>query len=489
MVVLVALASALVARWIRPGSRLAPVLCVAAVVAELLLEAPRWQMWPAYALCAGVVLEAWVRLRRRVAESTPRRRSPWIVIPVGIALCGVYVVALTTPLLFPVFRLPPPTGTHGIGTTYLHLVDEAREEAFAPESGVHRELLVQVWYPAAPEAGAVPEPFCREAAEWSAAWSGAKGYTWLPMIWSHLRLVRSNSYLDAPAAHGAGRFPVLVFSHGYWQSWKAHTGLMEELSSHGYVVVSIVRPYETPYTISAEGSVRTFDWSHPRTRRIVAEQAASSHVAIVDAVAGPQSWRSVRPLVRAFYEAQPTWEESNAAWTQDISFVVDELERSDGHVFSDLVDLTRVAAFGFSLGGRAAALAALTDDRIRAGVNIDGWQTGHLLERDLGVPFLFINSEASRGANDFFFDRAEGPVLDATFRGARHASFHDMALAAPIPGRIAGRLGELGPERGLALLRAHVLAFFDEYLKGDVSPLFAAGSAGHPEVELRSRNR
>src|SRR5262245_43075918 len=45
--------------------------------------------------------------------------------------------------------LPEPTGAHRVGTTSLHLIDAGRPDALAPTER-SRELMVQLWYPAAP---------------------------------------------------------------------------------------------------------------------------------------------------------------------------------------------------------------------------------------------------------------------------------------------------------------------------------------------------
>ena len=44
--------------------------------------------------------------------------------------------------------LPDPTGPYPVGRTAFDWVDTSREDTLAPSSGIRRELLVWVWYPA-----------------------------------------------------------------------------------------------------------------------------------------------------------------------------------------------------------------------------------------------------------------------------------------------------------------------------------------------------
>ena len=59
-----------------------------------------------------------------------------------------------------------------------------------------------------------------------------------------LAAVTTHAVLDAMPAARPARFPVIVFSHGYTGLPSSHTGLFEDLASHGWAVLSVVHPYE-----------------------------------------------------------------------------------------------------------------------------------------------------------------------------------------------------------------------------------------------------
>ena len=91
-----------------------------------------------------------------------RRRLP--------VLCVVAVAVLAISVLFTVFSagviawaqgtafgpsaLPAPTGAFGVGRVTVHWTDTSRVEPLAADRR-HRELMVDVWYPADPMAGQV----------------------------------------------------------------------------------------------------------------------------------------------------------------------------------------------------------------------------------------------------------------------------------------------------------------------------------------------
>jgi predicted dienelactone hydrolase len=70
--------------------------------------------------------------------------------------------------------LPAPTGRHQVGRASFDWVDPARVELYSANPADRRELVVWVWYPAAPSPGAeraayLPEPWAPPAS--SSAWT------------------------------------------------------------------------------------------------------------------------------------------------------------------------------------------------------------------------------------------------------------------------------------------------------------------------------
>jgi hypothetical protein len=133
--------------------------------------------------------------------------------------------------------LPPPTGPHRVGTASLHLVDGSRPDPVAGP-GHHRELMASVWYPATRDAQRHPVAPWMTAAPMRALLA-ANGFdadaATAPLTAGHE---------SAAALRTPDRLPVIVFSHGARGHRSETTIVVQELASHGYVVVTVDHTYD-----------------------------------------------------------------------------------------------------------------------------------------------------------------------------------------------------------------------------------------------------
>src|SRR5215213_396410 len=109
--------------WMR---HLAPIALPIAV-AQVLVEGPRWQMVPAYAL-AGLFFLIWL-LQNTAPAGKPagHRRTNRLAVGLAVGL-GVLGLAISSvlPIMLPVFRFPHPSGPYEIGTLTYYWVDTDR---------------------------------------------------------------------------------------------------------------------------------------------------------------------------------------------------------------------------------------------------------------------------------------------------------------------------------------------------------------------------
>jgi dienelactone hydrolase len=196
---------------------------------------------------------------------------------------------------------PFSRGPHPAGVRTAELVDAARE----------RPLPLEIWHPAAAEhRGRDLDPETCDRYE----------------LLAGLPLVAQQAVRDA--APGAGRFPLVVFSHGYGGHRRQSTFLCTHLASHGYVVVA---PDHTGNTL-----------------RDVFEQtiAARAGRPVPDAL----------EVVREFVRHRPL----------DASWAIDRvLDGSAGGV-AHLIDPERIGIAGHSFGGWTTLATTAGDRRIRA---------------------------------------------------------------------------------------------------------------------------
>jgi len=154
-------------------------------------------------------------------------------------------------------KLPKPSGLYAIGTKNLYFVDASRPESFTPDPDDHREVAVRVWYPAIMQKDGKPVGLIENAPELASIHSS---YSPLPpTVFDSLSSIETHSYRGADILESPELFPVLLFSHAYWAGMTQSTVLMEELASHGYIVVSIGHAYETSHFLREDGSIEAFD--------------------------------------------------------------------------------------------------------------------------------------------------------------------------------------------------------------------------------------
>jgi len=262
-----------------------------------------------------------------------------------------------------------------------------------------------------------------------------------------------------------------VLSPGFTNSRSALTAVAEDLASHGYVVAGIDHTYESYGTAFPDGRVTT----------CLAREARQADSASKDKVV-----------------------EGRAA---DVSFVLSELTGAHpAWPGTTLIDLSRIAMAGHSVGGAATIAAMLADSRIRAGIDMDGATAAEIPDEGLSRPFLFLGKQSNYTpggadavpAGTLAWKRQRGAVSTwerdwelltgwkrwLVVTGAVHASFTDLALLANQIGIDTG--AGLSGARSLDITRAYVRAFFDQHLRGSPQALLDHPSPRYPEVTLCS---
>ena len=272
-----------------------------------------------------------------------------------------------------------------------------------------------------------------------------------------LSTVRTSAVSDATPAGRQRSLPLVVLSPGFTNSRSVLTALAEDLASHGYVVAGIDHTYESFATAFPDGRVTTCLARETRRR------------------------------------GEGFWEKVAAGRAADVSFVLDELTGADpAWPGAGLIDPSRIAMAGHSIGGAAAIPALLADSRIRAGIDMDGTIHVPIPDHGLSRPFLFLGKQSNytpgSGGNATTWER-DWKLLTGWRRwlvvaGAIHASFTDLGLLADQVGIQTG--AALPGARSLDITRAYVRAFFDQHLRSTPQALLDQPSPRYPEVTFCS---
>ncbi len=347
--------------------------------------------------------------------------------------------------------LPEPTGPCPVGTTSLWLTDTSRPDPWA--AGVStRELMVSLWYPAVPTGGRRARYMTPAESELQLSSRGIAG---VPP--DALSTVRTNAVSDATPAGMQRSLPLVVLSPGFTSPRSTLTALAEDLASHGYVVAGIDHTYESHATAFPDGRVTTCLAREGRRR------------------------------------GSGFWEKVVAGRAADACFVLGELTGAHpAWLGAALIDPSRMAMAGHSVGGAAAIAAMLADSRIRAGLDMDGATVAPIPGHGLSRPFLFLGKQSNytpgSGGAASTWER-DWKLLTGWKRwllvaGAVHASFTDLALVADQTGIDIG--AGLPGARSLDITRAYVRAFFDQHLHGKPQALLDQPSPRYREVTFCS---
>ncbi|MFD5461567.1 acetylhydrolase [Kitasatospora sp. NPDC127059] len=352
------------------------------------------------------------------------------------------------------FTLPEPTGPHRVGTVALHLRDTSRPDPFAG-AGRYRELMAAVWYPAR-KADELPlAPWLSDGA--LKAFLDDAGYQ-LPLTLAPLTAAR----LGAPVHRPGHRLPVIVYSHGAHAHRAVNTVIVQELASHGYVVVTVDHTWDA-FTEFPDGRVLT-PWIEGAPR-IGPNDCAADARFVLDCV-----------------------EELAAGRNPD----VDGKTLPEGLLGAP--DPLDVGMFGWSKGGSATAAVIMADRRVRAGFAIDGPMAA-ITVTDLDRPFMMMTAEFGRDHNPdavTFWNHLRGWRLNIQADGVVHGSYEDAAVLLPQVGKLLGipeqqiqqQVGTLPADSSARIQQAYPLAFFDRHLRHCRGALLDGPSPKFPEVKF-----
>jgi predicted dienelactone hydrolase len=464
-----------------------PGLATLFIFIHLVLERYRWQMLPLYALAFLLLIIGLLRLKRQASVGPTEFPSRTRRLLVGaIAVLGLLVLAVATWVLiqFPVLRLPQPTGLHAVGTTFVHFSDSERPETLTDDLSDIRSFTARVWYPAELPARAKPMAYQEHSPRVGSISPGGPP----DFAFSHLGLSKSNSHLEAPVSDAETSYPVLMFSDGFLADFDDYQLLVEELASHGYIIFSLNNPYESQSVVQPDGSVVPFTEEH----RAGLAQHMQAILPLWERFWTSDDVNARNQIAKEILHSESFMDNVLNIRVADMSFAVDELERmNEGEVESVLagrMDLSRLGIIGHSMGGAVAGQVCLVDERFKAGVNLDGFQWGDVVEGEITQPFMIMYSEMFAGANDYILNRFASSLYLVTLNGSTHMNFEDAPLMLPIT-RIMGMAGSIAPTRMKQIVNDYLLAFFDRHLSGAAAPLLDGASPPYPEVEFERLER
>jgi dienelactone hydrolase len=417
-------------RW----ALLVAVLLAGLLALQLLFEGWRLPYMPVYAVAIAILCVAPLPLRAPAA-------GPLLASLLGLGLIGISVLIC---LLRPFLDLPAPTGRYALGATSLTLPASSGPEP-----------LVQIWYPIT-RANATPS---------------------LAELLERRRQHGWHATPDLDTRRGAPlptaeKFPVLVYFPGWPGTGLSNLLLIRDLASHGFVVATIIYPTNSTRPMQDYASDAAMQRSVAANNERVTRNAQDG-MRILDLLA-----------------------QLDAQTARDA--------QTSAGLLAGHLDLAHTGAVGYSFGGAVAAELSRLDARIAAAVNIDGRHWATALAHGVQKPYLFIGEpllmpdaaalaskdpatryEAALDQIDYrnlAVHLRENGGIHASIAGTTHANFSDASLSSRWR-RLSGG-GPIDALRAHRILDAYVLAFFQQTLRGQASPLLSGASPEYPEVRL-----
>jgi dienelactone hydrolase len=382
------------------------------------------------------------------------------------------------------WELLPPTGALPISRTSYHWVDATRDEPNAEAPRTKRELMVHIWYPAQQQTGDTPAAYQPGLPKVRSVIGEETMKQTAGATYEALFSARTHATADGAVSSHSSSYPVLLLTHGLGVNAMAYSMLAEDLASHGYVVVGIDHPY------------LAFAVPFPDDRVILFAE---------------REWSQTRDSKEdlAFKRA------SNDLCAADLSFVLNQLVRlNSGEIrsrFQRRLDLARVGAFGHSIGGRIVGRACQLDNRLKAGLCLDGEPEkkkfderpdGSTIQQPLmnikpasEIPTdeALARADTTRQqweervrqalqAEKDFYESVKGGAYDVIVNtpGIGHGSFSDLSLLE------SGQSEETMTHRrrAIEISRNFTRAFFDRYVRGQPAALLDNRSKRPKEVAL-----
>ena len=477
-----------------PRLRLPAALAMVCAFAQMAVEGPRWQMVPAYGLTLLIFVVSMARARSVGVAGAVAGRGWRAFTAIGLG-AAAFVMAAALPVIAPVFSFPATTGAYAIGTLTYHWIDAARSEAFATNPQARRELMVQIWYPAHARASGLRSAYMPDAGAMAEAF--ARIHHLPQFVFGHFRYVRTHATPSLPAASDPASFPVLLFLEGATGFRQMNTYQIENLVSHGYIVVAIDQPGAAASVVFPDG-----------------HQIEGLDLAQFQATVRPSYMPDLPGLPGDITPIPPGLTRQSGSFiaylARDVAFTLDQLadlNRADPNgILTSKLNLQHVGAFGISLGGIVVGEACLGEPRIRACLVMDAAMSTDVVQAGLNRPSMWITRdaatmrlerkraggwpeaeiEAHQTSMRAAFEGLSGAGYFVRVPGMFHSNFTDISIWTPISS-LLGFAGPIDPQRAHAIVNAYTLAFFDRHLSGHKVELLEGPSTQYPEADFEAR--
>ena len=318
----------------------------------------------------------------------------------------------------------------------------------------NRKISFEIWYPTKDDSGKTKTYQGLNVTNASSQFLG-----WPLFQASFFSTIQTNSFKNADAIKNQN-FPILIYNHGYGGFSSVYQTVFEELASHGYVVVSIGHENESALLIVNEDSILKNSPENEFYTKRASELNGAEINNLQSVILNSDNSEKVNEAYVELVKLSPLHKESTELWASDTKQVIYKLNELNekNEIFKGSFDLNVIGVFGHSVGGATAGELAYNCEAIKAGINLDGFQFGNLINNQIEIPFMFVssNQQDSRYLRIVpFRQNAKAEFHHAVIKGLRHENFSDLSLTV------------YKNQRAINIQRKLILDFFNKYLKGE----------------------
>ena len=354
----------------------------------------------------------------------------------------IITVLSTGCVAIPFNEVPKPTGDRNIGTESVELIDNDRLEWFTEDPQDLRKIMIQIWYPTDDLDGEKERYIDYGELRIEAL---ASQFDYRPFLFKKLIDVETNSIKKAEPSTQSS-FPLIIFSHGLGGNRTQNTIMIEELTSHGYVVIAIEHAYDANISIFNNGDVADYrsgiNYQRRNTQKITPEEF----------------WAIRLPQLETRAE--------------DVSYIIDQLELGNlPENIVNIIDLENIGVFGHSFGGATSIYSAYNDNRIDACINLDGWMVvvpDEIVDNGINRNFMYLGQEQWDEKLNYQkldkFIKSNTKSSKILIPNTTHYDFSDtphMSKAA----KFLNKSGKVKSKNLKNLLNELIISFFNQNLK------------------------
>ena len=269
------------------------------------------------------------------------------------------------------------TGQHLIGTKRMVWIDSTRTNWFLDGYGPYRQLMAQIWYPADASAllSSVKKSKYIDNKKALTYTIELQGYKIPEILTNQIGSIKCNSWEDVSPVSNK-KFPILIFSHGHGGLRTQNTNQVEELVSHGYIVIAVDHTYDAGFVEFPDGNIAYSLTSKPEGDLL--------------------------------NETPETFYTRFGYRVDDIDFVINKIDSFDDYDLniSAIMDKNNIGIFGHSFGCLTSVYATYFNDRIKSCFGLDGWfEPLHdsLVFKNINKPIMHLGQN-NKGDEQFWND-------------------------------------------------------------------------------------